>query len=194
MKTKTTLLASLLFASAIAGPAVAGPDFAGGAHGAKKLAASETNKAILPEEDVAFALNSAALLESSHQQIESVARWLKKNPKQTIVLEGHADSTGNAIHNEDLASRRADMVRMHLIGHGIKADRIIVIVYGEAEAKQKFASPIDRRVVLFATRERPEVISKRAMDGDRALYVMWTKKGVLFTETHGITPGAVATR
>lgn len=193
MTTKITLLASLLFATALAGPAAAGPDFASKTHGPKKLAASEAQKKILPTEDVAFAFNSNALLDSSHQQIESIARWLERNPTQNIVLEGHADSTGTAVYNEDLAARRADMVRLHLIGHGISSDRILVIVFGEAKAKRA-QSPIDRRVVLHATSEGLETAAQRVLRRNRAIHASWTKKGVLFTETHGVTPGALARR
>ncbi len=193
MKTKITLLASLLFATAIAGPAAAGPDFVAKARGAKNLAASHSTKKILPTEDVAFAFNSAVLLDSSHAQIETVARWLKRNPEQNIVLEGHADSSGPAAHNEDLAARRADMVRLHLMGHGISSDRVLVIVFGEAKAK-RMQSPIDRRVVLHATTDPLETAARRVLKQHRALHAIWTHNGVLFTETHGVTPGALATR
>jgi outer membrane protein OmpA-like peptidoglycan-associated protein len=193
MKTKITLLASLLFAAAIAGPAAAGPDFVSESHGPKKLAASEGRQHILPEDDVAFGFNSAALFDSSHAQIATVARWLEAHPRQNIVLEGHADSTGTAVYNEALAERRADMVRQHLIGYGISSDRIMLIVFGEAQAKST-ASPIDRRVVLYATPERLEDHAQRVLKRHRALHAMWTKKGVQFTETHGVTPGALATR
>lgn len=193
MKTKITLLASLVFAAATAGSAAAGPDFVGEAHGPKKLAASESRKQILPSEDIAFAFNSAALLDSSHQQIETVARWLRARPRQNIVLEGHADSAGTAEYNEELAARRAEMVRMHLIGHGIASDRIVMIVFGEAKAKAA-ASPIDRRVVMHATPDSPGTVAQRVLRQHRAVHATWTKKGVLFTETHGVTPGALATR
>jgi len=194
MKTKITLVASLLFAAAIAGPAIAGPDFVADTHRPKKLAASEEARTqILPEDDVAFGFNSATLLDSSHQQIETIARWLEAHPRQNIVLEGHADSTGTAIYNEDLAARRADMVRKHLIGHGIASDRILMIVFGEAKAKA-IASPIDRRVVLYATPERPDLHAQRVLRQYRAVHTTWTNKGVVFTETHGVTPGALATR
>ena len=193
MKTKFTLIASLLFAAVIAGPAAAGPDFTGESHGPKPLAASESHKQFQPEDDVAFGFNSAALLDSSHEQIETIARWLKAHPGYNIVLEGHADSTGNAVYNEDLSARSADMVRQHLIGHGISNDRILMLVFGEAQSKL-VPSPIDRRVVVFATTERIETVAQRELKAVRAVHAIWTKKGVQFTETHGVTPGALATR
>jgi hypothetical protein len=201
MKTLKTILAGLVGLSlttlAVA-PAVAGPDFTGPAAKAKPLAASaEATKMILPEDDVVFANDSSALLDSGVQQIQTVARYLKRHPDLRIVLEGHANSLGSAAHNEDLATKRADMVRMHLMGNGISSDRIIVVVYGESQA-DPVPSPIDRRVVMFATQEAPGVISRRLMRSQSALSVTWTndrgKNPTLITETHGTIVEQVATR
>jgi hypothetical protein len=198
MKTLKTILAGLVGVSLAAAPVLAGPDFTGPAAKAKPLAASaEATKMILPEDDVVFMNDSSALLDSGIQQIQTVARYMKKHPSLRIVLEGHANSLGSAAHNEDLATKRADIVRMHLIGNGISSDRIIVVVYGESEA-EPVPSPIDRRVVMFATTESPGVISRRLMRSQRALSVTWTndrgKNPTLITETHGTIVEQVATR
>ncbi len=193
---KTTLhalLASLLFTAT----AAAGPDFVGKSHGPKDLAASDARTPILPTDDVAFDHDSYALRDTTMAQIKTVASWMKANPRQKIVLEGHADASGDALYNDDLASRRAELVRQHLMGHGVASDRILVVVYGESKA-HKSASPVDRRVVLFATAEPLENVARKVLTQSRANHAMWTKKGVLFTETRG-TPGleagrAVATR
>jgi outer membrane protein OmpA-like peptidoglycan-associated protein len=194
MKTLNTLLAGLILA---AGPAVAGPDFTGPAAKAKPLAASESNKLILPEDDIVFMNDSSALLDSGMQQLDTVARWLKARPKVRIMIEGHANSLGSAEHNADLATQRADMVRLHLMGRGIASNRIIIVVYGEAEADPT-PNAIDRRVVLSATLEAPAVVSRRLMRSQRALSVTWTndrgKNPTLITETHGTITEQVATR
>lgn len=197
MKTLKTLLAGLILAAGAA-PAVAGPDFTGPAAKARPLAASaEATKMILPEDDVVFMHDSSALLDSSIQQINTVATWMKKHPRIRIIVEGHANSLGSAEHNADLATARADMVRMHLMGHGIASDRIIIVVYGESEADPK-PSSIDRRVVMSATLEAPAVVSRRLMRSQRALSVTWTndrgKNPTLITETHGTIVEQVATR
>jgi outer membrane protein OmpA-like peptidoglycan-associated protein len=196
MKTMKAILASLILAGT--GTAVAGPDFTGPAAKAKPLAASaEATKMILPEDDVVFMNDSSALLDSSVQQINTVARFMKRHPTLRIIVEGHANSLGSATYNADLATARADMVRMHLLGHGISSDRIIIVVYGESEA-DPVPSSVDRRVVLAATTEPPAVVSRRLMRSQRALSVTWTndrgKNPVLVTETHGTIVEQVATR
>jgi outer membrane protein OmpA-like peptidoglycan-associated protein len=180
-----SLFATVLLIAAAALPAAAGPDFVANTPVSKPLAAAaEARNAILPQDDVAFEHDSDALIPSSHQQIETTARWLKGHASARIVLEGHADSIGTDVYNEDLATRRAESVRRHLIGHGIAADRILVLVYGEADAK-KIPSPIDRRVVLYASTDPVEQIVQASLIHRNALTAMWTDKGVLFTETHG---------
>lgn len=180
-----SLFASILLIAAAALPAAAGPDFVAKTPVSRPLAAAaEARDVILPQDDVAFEHDSDALLPSSHQQIETTARWLKGYPSARIVLEGHADSIGSAAYNEDLATRRAESVRQHLIGHGIAPDRILVLVYGEADAKT-IPSPIDRRVVIYASTDPVEQIVQASLIHRNALTAMWTDKGVLFTETHG---------
>lgn len=197
MKTLETLLAGMLLAIGAA-RAAAGPDFTGPAAKAKPLAASaEATNMILPEDDIVFMNDSAALLDSGLQQIDRVAKWMKSHASMRIILEGHANSLGTAAHNADLATARADMVRMHLIGRGIASNRIVVVVYGESEADPK-PNAVDRRVVLSATTEAPGVVSRRLMRSNRALSVTWTndrgKNPTLITETHGTITEQVATR
>jgi outer membrane protein OmpA-like peptidoglycan-associated protein len=197
MKTMKKILAGLILTLG-AGSAVAGPDFTGPAAKAKPLAASaEATKMILPEDDVVFLNDSAALLDSGIQQITRVAKWMKRHPSMRLIVEGHANSLGTASHNADLATARADMVRMHLIGHGIASNRIIIVVYGETEADAK-PNSVDRRVVLAATKEAPAVVSRRLMRSQRALSVTYTndrgKNPTLITETHGTITEQVATR
>ncbi len=192
MKTKLSWLASAFFAATAAtvvtaGPASAGPDFVGEAHGARPLAASDARTAILPEDDVAFDHDSHALRDTTMTQIATVARWLRAHPGHRLVLEGHADASGPALYNDDLAFRRADLVRQHLIGHGIASDRLLVVVYGESRAHREI-SPVDRRVVMFATREPLEAVARKVLAEHGANHALWTRNGVPFTWTHG-TPG-----
>jgi len=183
------LLASLIVVGAAAAPAAAGPDFISVTPTAK-LAASEGRRPMLPTDDVVFAHKSDALMDSAAQQVATVARWMKHNPAM-VVLEGHANSLGTAAYNDDLSMRRAEAVRAHLMAYGIPSDRIMIVVYGESGADAK-PSPTDRRVVMYATTKAPQSIVRARLDRGGALSAVWTRKGVLFTETHGTS--IVATR
>lgn len=182
------LLASLLVVGAAALPAAAGADF-GTVTPSKELAASEATKNMLPTDDVVFAHESSALDDVAIQQLRTVARWMKHN-KGMIVLEGHANSLGSARFNDDLSMSRAEMVRDHLMGYGVPSDRIMIVVYGESGAEAK-PSPLDRRVVMYATKKSPKAIVRARLDRGDALSAAWTRKGVLFTETHGTSVVAV---
>lgn len=199
MTTPKTILAGLAASllAAGAGTAVAGPDFTGPAAKPTPLAANQSTNMILPEDDVVFGNDSAALLDTGLQQLDTVARFLARHPSLRIIVEGHANSLGSAAHNADLAAARADMVRLHLMGRGIGSDRIIVVVYGESEADPT-PNAVDRRVVLAATTEAPGVVARRLMRSQRALSVTYTsgrgKNPTLVTETHGTITEQVATR
>ena len=67
----------------------------------------------------------------------------------------------------------------------------MIVVFGESGADAK-PSPTDRRVVLYATTDSPQNIVRATLDRGRGLSAVWTRKGVLFTETHGAS--MVATR
>jgi hypothetical protein len=178
------LLAAPLLLALAAGPVVAGDDFTAPTDGPRPLAASHSNKRIQPQDDIVFAHDSAALLDSGVTQIDRVAKYLKRNPKMKLVIAGHANSVGGKRYNEDLATRRANLVRMHLIGHGISSDRLLVLVYGENDAERK-PSPIDRRVVVFATTEAPTTIARRELKGGKVISAVYTRGKALVTETGG---------
>lgn len=176
-----TLLASILL-TALAGTASAGPDFNSRSPRAENLAASPASSEIGPLDDVVFATNSTELTDSAFAQLDTAARWLKKHPRQRIVLEGYADSVGMALYNEDLATRRAFVVRQQLIANGVAADRIIMAVYGE-EGAMGGENPLDRRVVLYTTKLAPRQIARASIDKKHALTVSWTQGKAMLSET-----------
>jgi outer membrane protein OmpA-like peptidoglycan-associated protein len=183
MKMKTMLVAPLLLALG-AGSAVAGGDFTAPADAPRPLAASQSNKLIQPQDDVVFVNDSSALMDSGVEQVNRIAQYLHKHPKMRIVVEGHTNSAGKFAHNEQLATARADMVREHLIGSGIKSDRILVLVYGESGADKR-PSPTDRRVVVYATAEAPTTVARRELNRGLVLSATYTRGRSLVTETGG---------
>ena len=179
--------ATLALATAVAAPALAGPDFVT-ADRASPLAASDARTEQQPMDDVVFALDAAELGPAALTQLAQVVRWLDVHPGYHLIVRGHADSSGTAGYNADLAERRARLVRNHLIGSGVDPDRIVAAVYGENGARRR-PNALDRRAVMFAsTAPVPQLVSAE-LDLD-AIEVAWTHHGSQLRETRGITPVA----
>ena len=56
---------------------------------------------------------------------------INKDPDRPIVVVGHTDNKGGDAYNRDLSRRRAEAVRVYLINHGVRADRITALGKGE---------------------------------------------------------------
>jgi outer membrane protein OmpA-like peptidoglycan-associated protein len=84
------------------------------------------------ESDILFAVDSASLNASSRATLVEVSRVFDEFPKTAIVVQGHTDSTGSEIHNQDLSERRASSVKGFFIGQGVSGSRIAAIGYGES--------------------------------------------------------------
>jgi outer membrane protein OmpA-like peptidoglycan-associated protein len=60
---------------------------------------------------------------------------LNENPNVTIELAAHCDYKGSDEYNKRLSQRRAESVVNYLIAHGIAADRLTPVGYGEEVPK-----------------------------------------------------------
>ena len=66
--------------------------------------------------------------------LDHVAKILKDNPKMTVELEGHADSTGTEKYNQGLSERRAKAIQQALITRSMAdATRLKAVGYGESK-------------------------------------------------------------
>jgi peptidoglycan-associated lipoprotein len=59
------------------------------------------------------------------------AAYLRANPSQRIVIEGHTDERGSDEYNLALGERRARAALNYLVSLGIAADRLSILSYGE---------------------------------------------------------------
>ncbi len=180
-----TLIAILVLA--VAAPAAAGPDFVTPTPRPRPLAASTGVGQLAPQDDVLFDVDSHMLSDAARQRLATVAAWLKRNPQFRLVLEGYTDASGSRAHNEDLATRRAAAARAHLIGLGVPSDRTVLVVYGEAAARDERDS-LSRRVVLYATELPPHAIATASIDRKRALGAVWVEQGALISLERGLQP------
>ena len=80
---------------------------------------------------VLFRIDSAVIEAPGRPALEQAADVLLEFSKTAVVVQGHTDSTGNETHNQDLSERRAVAVKNNLVGHGVNANRIAALGYGE---------------------------------------------------------------
>ncbi|MFO0711766.1 MAG: OmpA family protein [Sandaracinus sp.] len=73
-----------------------------------------------------------------------------------VVIEGHADGTGEEAYNDALSRRRAEAVRAFLVAHGIEDRRIEIRAHGEGaplvREDDARALELNRRVVVHLER------------------------------------------
>ncbi len=81
--------------------------------------------------DLLFRTDSAVLKPEAIDQLSALGDIIAKYPQDRIRVEGYADSTGNARHNEELSQRRAEAVRTVLVGRGVKDDQVTALGMGD---------------------------------------------------------------
>jgi len=80
---------------------------------------------------VLFASAKWDLLPAAQVKLNEVADALiKQDPDSKIVVEGHTDSQGTPVNNQQLSQRRAQAVRDYLVTRGIASDRITAQGFG----------------------------------------------------------------
>lgn len=100
----------------------------------RDLKAEQTNRGWILTfgADVLFNVGEAALKPAAYRSLDRLMTFLKAHPEQTIVVEGHTDSTGSEDMNLDLSRRRAEAVQQALAARNIDANRIRTRALGEA--------------------------------------------------------------
>ncbi len=86
---------------------------------------------------VYFDFDSYTVRPADRQILESHARWLRSNPQQSLVLQGHTDARGGIEYNLALGHKRAEAVRSGLQLLGVQPSRLEAVSYG----KEQLADP-----------------------------------------------------
>lgn len=85
--------------------------------------------------------------------LEQAKKILDEDPTATYIIAGHTDWTGTDAYNQKLSERRAASVKKWLVQHGIAADRMETIGYGESQPKYdnktKEGRKLNRRVEIM---------------------------------------------
>jgi outer membrane protein OmpA-like peptidoglycan-associated protein len=95
--------------------------------------------------DVHFASGEVRVERRDLTTLDATATWLKANPAQLVIVEGHTDVVGPRAANRALAQRRARWVMDYLVAKGVPAARITVVTRGESETVCADKSPACQR-------------------------------------------------
>jgi peptidoglycan-associated lipoprotein len=86
----------------------------------------------IPElKDIHFDFDKYDIRPGDAKVLDSNASWLKSNPEQLLLIEGHCDERGTNEYNLALGERRAKATMNYLVSQGVQANRITIISYGE---------------------------------------------------------------
>lgn len=72
----------------------------------------------------------------TRRQLEIVTLILQSDPGKKITLSGHTDALGSKNYNNQLSSRRADVVRDYLIKAGVNAKQIVTVAKGDSQPRR----------------------------------------------------------
>jgi len=81
--------------------------------------------------DVHFDFDKAVIRSGDVKILDASAGWLKANPEQLLLIEGHCDERGTNEYNLALGERRAKAAMTYLVAQGVEANRITLVSYGK---------------------------------------------------------------
>lgn len=81
--------------------------------------------------DIFFDFDKYNVRPEGAKVLDGDAAWLKANPGQLVLIEGHCDERGTVEYNLVLGERRAKAAMNYLVAQGVQASRFTVISYGK---------------------------------------------------------------
>lgn len=84
--------------------------------------------------DLSFDVNQSTLNPGVRESLGGIARTAIEYPETTVLVIGHADSTGQDDYNLKLSERRARAVASFLGDQGVSAARLSAVGRGETQA------------------------------------------------------------
>ena len=92
----------------------------------------EVGEKLITLEGVNFDTNKATIKAESESILMNAVKVMNENSSVHVRVEGHTDSRGSASYNQGLSERRAQAVVDWMASHGVDANRMSPIGYGES--------------------------------------------------------------
>jgi outer membrane protein OmpA-like peptidoglycan-associated protein len=126
----------------------------------KTPAPGSTGSGVVPDLQIQFATNSAAISERAERRLNALATAMQFPQLQDVylIIAGHTDARGSDESNKALSQRRANAVVDWLVTErSISPDRLQAIGYGEERLADRNnpASGVNRRVEVIAKQVGP---------------------------------------
>jgi peptidoglycan-associated lipoprotein len=138
-------------------PAPAAPPTAAPAPAPAPPAPPKEYRSNVALKQIFFAFDKAEIRPADAQTLAASAAYLKANPNQLVLIEGHCDERGTSEYNLALGERRAKAAMNYLVSNGIEASRITTISYGKERpscTEKNEACWSKNRNDTFLTKER----------------------------------------
>ena len=81
--------------------------------------------------EIYFDFDKSNVRPGDAKTLDASASYLKSNPDQLVLIEGHCDERGTIEYNLALGERRAKSAMNYLVAQGIDASRFTLISYGK---------------------------------------------------------------
>jgi len=111
-------------------------------------------------ERVHFEVDSAKLGAGAREMLTEAANTLRAHPEWLLVeVQGHTDSSGSLIYNQQLSEDRAEAVRAMMVELGVAPERVLARGYGRTrpiQANDTADGRSENRRVEFEVRETVE--------------------------------------
>lgn len=85
--------------------------------------------------NIFYEYNSSEIKEGGADELDVLARAMKKQPSMKVRLVSHTDSRGRAEYNVQLSERRAHAAKKYLVSKGIASHRIMTLGVGEMQIR-----------------------------------------------------------
>ncbi|TMQ58260.1 MAG: peptidoglycan-associated lipoprotein Pal [Candidatus Eisenbacteria bacterium] len=82
-------------------------------------------------EDAFFDFDDYSLRQDAKSALERDGKYLEKNSRTNVVIEGHCDERGSVEYNLALGEKRARAAKEYLMSYGVSGNRLTTISYGK---------------------------------------------------------------